>query len=154
MVMSMDYGIIKTIIGILISCIVISSTTHPMIVSSNPETEINQIPEGSKILGLTGKLRLMKLFVIARKDLSHSQRAVQAGHALAAYLLHSPNFRWKNETLIYLGVKGLRQLENLKRKLELHGITYTEFREPDLNNEVTAIASDQDCKIFSKMNLL
>ncbi len=96
----------------------------------------------------------MKLYVIVRKDLAHSQRAVQAGHALAAYLLHSPNFRWKNETLIYLGVKGLKQLENLKRKLELQGVPYVEFREPDLNNEVTAIASDEDCKIFNKINLL
>jgi hypothetical protein len=96
----------------------------------------------------------MKLYVIVRKDLTHSQRAVQAGHALAEYLLHSPYFRWKNETLIYLGIKGLRQLENLKRKLELHGINYVEFREPDLNNEVTAIASDEDSKIFRKMNLL
>ena len=96
----------------------------------------------------------MKLYVTVRKDLTHSQRAVQAGHALAEYLLHSPNFRWKNETLIYLGVKGLRQLENLKRKLELQGVPYVEFHEPDMNNEVTAIASDQDSKIFSKMNLL
>ena len=96
----------------------------------------------------------MKLFVIVRKDLSHSQRAVQAGHALAAYLLHSPNFRWKNETLIYLGIKGLRQIENLKRKLDINDIKHVEFREPDLNNEITAIASDQQCKIFEKMNLL
>jgi hypothetical protein len=96
----------------------------------------------------------MKLYVIVRKDLTHSQRAVQAGHALAEYLLHSPYFRWKNETLIYLGVKGLKQLETLKRKLKLQGITHVEFREPDLNNQITAIASDQDCKIFNKMNLL
>jgi hypothetical protein len=96
----------------------------------------------------------MKLFVIVRKDLSPSQRAVQAGHALAEYLLHSPNFRWKNETLIYLGVKGLNQLTNLKRKLDLHEITYVEFHEPDLNNEITAIASDEECKIFERMNLL
>ena len=96
----------------------------------------------------------MKLYVIVRKDLSHSQRAVQAGHALAEYLLHSPNFRWKNETLIYLGVKGLKQLENLKRNLELQGVPYVEFREPDLNNETTAIASDHHCKTFARMNLL
>ncbi|MCK5613796.1 hypothetical protein KAR91_68665 [Candidatus Pacearchaeota archaeon] len=95
-----------------------------------------------------------KLFVIVRKDLSHSQRAVQAGHALAEYLLHSPNFRWKNEILIYLGIKGLKQLENLMRKLDFHGIKYIEFHEPDLNNEVTAIASDEECRIFERMNLL
>ena len=96
----------------------------------------------------------MKLFVIVRKDLTPSQRAVQAGHALAAYLLHSSNFRWKNETLIYLGVKGLTQLLNLKRRLDFNEIQYVAFHEPDLNNEVTAIASDEECKIFERMNLL
>jgi peptidyl-tRNA hydrolase len=96
----------------------------------------------------------MKMYVIVRKDLSTSQQAVQAGHALAEYLLHGPYFRWKNETLIYLGVKGLRQLKNLKRKLDDHGIKYVEFHEPDLNNEVTAIASDQECKIFKQLKLL
>jgi hypothetical protein len=92
--------------------------------------------------------------VIVRKDLSISQQAVQAGHALAAYLLERSFFRWKNETLIYLGVKGLRQLNNLKDKLELFGIPYSEFHEPDLNNEVTAIATDEHCELFERMNLL
>lgn len=95
----------------------------------------------------------MKLFVIVRKDLSHSQRAVQAGHALAQYMLDGSQ-NWKNQTLIYLGVKGLTQLLNLKRKLDRQSIDYIEFREPDLNDEVTAIASDQESKIFERMNLL
>ena len=97
---------------------------------------------------------MKKLYVIVRKDLSTSQMAVQAGHALAAYLLHSHFFRWQNETLIYLGVKNLDQLERLKYKLDLEGIEFVEFREPDLNNEPTAIASDIDCKHFERLNLL
>ena len=97
---------------------------------------------------------MKKLYVIVRKDLTHSQRAVQAGHAVAEFLLRGPNFRWNNGTLIYLGVKGLKQLENLKMKLDFAGIKYTEFREPDLNNEVTAIASEQHSKIFERLNLL
>ena len=96
----------------------------------------------------------MKLYVIVRKDLSISQRAVQAGHAVAEFLLRGPFSRWKNGTLIYLGVKGLIQLENLKLKLNDHGITYVEFREPDIGNEVTAIATDQYCKLFERINLL
>lgn len=97
----------------------------------------------------------MKLFVIVRKDLTTSQQAVQAGHALAEYMLHGLPFRrWKNETLIYLGVKGLIQLENLKRKLQVNNIPFVEFREPDLNNEITAIASDTASKIFERINLL
>lgn len=97
----------------------------------------------------------MKLYVIVRKDLTPSQRAVQAGHALAAYLLHGSFLRrWKNETLIYLGVKGLIQLENLKRKFENEGIEYVEFREPDLNHETTAIATDIHNRFVERLNLL
>ena len=96
----------------------------------------------------------MKLFVIVRKDLSPSQRAVQAGHAVAQFLLHGPISRWSNGTLVYLGVKGLHQLENLKRKLHEQNIEFTEFREPDIGNETTAIASDQPCKFFERLNLL
>ncbi len=97
----------------------------------------------------------MKLFVTVRKDLTSSQQAVQAGHAVAEYMLHGLSFRrWKNQTLIYLGVKGLKQIEHLKMKLEMNDIPFVEFREPDLNNETTAIASDVDCRIFERMNLL
>ena len=94
------------------------------------------------------------MFVIVRKDLSTSQQAVQAGHALAEYLLHGPFSRWQNGTLIYLGVKGLNQLENLKRKFKLENIKFIEFREPDLNNETTAIATDESNEHIERLNLL
>jgi len=98
---------------------------------------------------------MKKLYVIVRKDLSTSQQAVQAGHAVAAFLLHGQFFRrWENETLIYLGVKGLTQLTNLKRKLDFNDISYVEFREPDIGNQVTAIATESHCKYFERMNLL
>jgi hypothetical protein len=96
----------------------------------------------------------MKLYVAVRKDLSNSQRAVQAGHAVAEYMLNSPESNWRNQTLIYLGVKGLTQLENLKMKLEMNDIQFVEFREPDIGNQTTAIASERGSKIFSKLNLL
>lgn len=84
-----------------------------------------------------------------------SQRAVQAGHALAAYLLHSSFLRrWQNETLIYLGVKGLKQLETLKRNFKRNGIDFTEFHEPDLNGEITAIATDINNRFVERLNLL
>jgi hypothetical protein len=46
-----------------------------------------------------------KLFVLTRKDLSKSQQAIQAGHALAEYLLRGPVTFWENGTLVYLAVK-------------------------------------------------
>ena len=96
----------------------------------------------------------MKMFVIVRKDLSTSQQAVQAGHALAEHLLHGPFSRWQNGTLIYLGVKSLNQLENIKRKFEAEDIPHKEFREPDLNNELTAIATDRETQHTKRLNLL
>jgi len=96
----------------------------------------------------------MKLYIIVRKDLSISQRAVQAGHAVAQFLLYSPFCRWNNGTLIYLGVKSLRQLENLKRNFEIDNIRYIEFKEPDLNNEITAIATDIPNRFVERINLL
>ena len=96
----------------------------------------------------------MKLYVAVRKDLSYSQRAVQAGHAVAEYMLNSPSSKWRNRTLIYLGVKGLTQLENLKMKLEMNDIKFVEFREPDIGNQTTAIASDEGDIVFNKLNLL
>jgi hypothetical protein len=52
-----------------------------------------------------------------------------------------------------LGVKGVIQLENLKRKFEFEKIPYVEFREPDLNNEITAITTINN-HFIEKMNLL
>ena len=89
----------------------------------------------------------MKLYVIVRKDLTPSQRAVQAGHALAAYMLRGSFLRrWENETLIYLGVKGLKQLEKLKHNFKYDGI--------DLDNETTAIATDINNRFVERLNLL
>lgn len=96
----------------------------------------------------------MKLYVITHKDLSVSQRAVQAGHAVAEFCLHSPFSSWSNGTLIYLGVRNLNQLEKLMYQLNNENVTYIEFREPDLDNQVTAIATDQHSEIFERMRLL
>jgi len=46
-----------------------------------------------------------KLFVLVRRDLSKSQQGIQAGHALAEYLLRGPSTFWENGILVYLSVK-------------------------------------------------
>jgi hypothetical protein len=95
----------------------------------------------------------MKLYVLVRNDISPSQSAVQAGHAVAEYLLHD-SITWRNTTLIYLGIKSLFQLEKWMDKLEGLGVKYIPWKEPDINNEVTAIATTGSDELFKKLNLL
>jgi len=95
----------------------------------------------------------MKLYVLVRRDMTHSQRAVQAGHAVAEYLLKGSN-DWENSTLVYLGVKGEHQLRTWMTKLSRLGIEYVPWREPDMNNQITAIATTATSELFKNVNLL
>jgi hypothetical protein len=96
-----------------------------------------------------------KLYVLVRKDLSVSQQAVQAGHAVAEFLLGGHNrSNWGNGTLVYLGVKNRGQLEKWKTKLEDRQISFAIFREPDIGNEPTAIATTEGGELFTKLQLV
>ena len=43
-----------------------------------------------------------RLYILTRQDLSLAYSAVQAGHAVAAWLLNNPTQTWNNQTLVYL----------------------------------------------------
>ena len=79
---------------------------------------------------------MLKLYILVRNDLSKSQQAVQAGHALAEYLIKKPDTQWDNGTLVYLKVRNKQELLKWYSKLDCIG-----FREPDKNNELTALAT-------------
>lgn len=49
---------------------------------------------------------MSKLYVLVRNDLKYSSPAVQAGHAVAQFLLENPNSEWNNHTLVYLKVQS------------------------------------------------
>ena len=89
----------------------------------------------------------MKMYVLVRKDLSSSYSAVQAGHALAQYLIDYPDnigYRddeWCNGTLVYLAVDTEDSLVNWAATLNSHDIQYSEFVEPDIGDEITALAA-------------
>ena len=96
-----------------------------------------------------------KLYVITRTDLTQSQQAVQAGHALAEYLLMSEDTNeWGNGTLVYLKVKDEEELISLQKALECGKVDHTLFREPDFGWQLTAMASLGSNKHFERMSLL
>ena len=94
-----------------------------------------------------------KLYVVTRQDLSKSQQAVQAGHALATFLLAEKSTCW-NGTLVYLKVNDEVALKHLTKALEYSNINHVSFKEPDIGNELTAIASLGNNKFFKGLKLL
>ena len=86
----------------------------------------------------------MKLYLVTREDLPAGQQAVQAAHALTEFLVqHGKVARdWyeKSNTLAFLAVPNEKALGVISRKARDRLIPVSVFREPDRQNEVTALA--------------
>lgn len=102
-----------------------------------------------------------KLRVVTRRDLSLPTQAVQSAHAAIdfqhAHPLEASEWQTKSNYLALLTVANEEELYRLSEKAETRGIKYTIFREPDINNEITAIAfepSDASKRITSGCPLL
>ena len=93
-----------------------------------------------------------RLYILVSEDLAPIYGAVQGGHAIAQWMLeHFDNLYWKNETVVYLSCN----VEKMKYLLEWDDISI--FREPDLNNKLTAIAvvgNPRNERMFKKLRLL
>jgi len=83
---------------------------------------------------------MKKLYVLVRKDLSKSQQAIQAGHAVAEYLLRGRLSSWDNGTLVYLAAENEKDLKSWGELFHIMSVDCVGFNEPDKNNELTAIA--------------
>jgi hypothetical protein len=81
-----------------------------------------------------------RLYAITRADLSVGMRAAQAGHALIAWVLKHGE---PCENLVVLQVPGRLALEELARRLDGHRVVL--FHEPDLGDQLTAIAAGPEC---------
>ena len=66
------------------------------------------------------------------------------------WLLEHPNQNWNNNYLIYL----YADLDTWRVRLDLTNKDYSMFREPDLNNQLTAIALQDDGRMFKKLKLV
>ena len=90
-----------------------------------------------------------RLYVLIDKSLDPVYGCVQRGHAVAAYLLEHPD-GWKNQYLIYL----YADLRKWVGKLNYFGLDYSIFKEPDLANQITAVAVESDGKLFKNLQLV
>lgn len=99
--------------------------------------------------------------MVTRQDLSPGYRAVQSTHAAINFIFENPSragpwFRDSNY-LVLLEVLNEKQLKLLSRKCEELRIVHTVFREPDIGNQVTAVALEPSLltkKLVAKIPLL
>jgi hypothetical protein len=91
-----------------------------------------------------------RLYVLIDKELDSIYGCVQGGHVVAEWLLKHPQQDWNNSYLIYVSA----DVSMWKEKLDILEIDYTEFREPDLNNKVTALAILNNDRLFKKLRLI
>ena len=76
---------------------------------------------------------------------------VQGGHAVAQFMLENPKQDWNNDFLIYL----YADTNKWNSKLEAMGVPHYTFKEPDLNNTITAIACQDDSgELFKNLHLV
>lgn len=84
---------------------------------------------------------MKRLYVLIDQKLDAVYGCVQGGHAVAQWLLEHPNQEWNNSYLIYLYA-------------DLVNKDYSSFYEPDLGNQLTAIALQDDGRMFKKLKLV
>jgi hypothetical protein len=92
---------------------------------------------GLKILKLMEEVKYYS-YVIVRKDLSNSQMAVQASHAVAEAMKYDNS----HGSIILLGVETEEELLESYGYLKECGVKVFEFREPFYDNSLTAICTE------------
>lgn len=95
-----------------------------------------------------------KLVIITREDLTQGQQVVQAAHAAIDFTFeHSDRASPWHEQSNYLAILGVKDENALKEFIErckYRFLKHTVFKEPDLNNSITAIAIEP-CKETQKL---
>jgi peptidyl-tRNA hydrolase len=98
------------------------------------------------------------MYIAVRKDLSRSQQVVQSAHAAIEASAQYHSEQQEHPSVIVLGVKNESKLHKFKDYVEENSLKYKLFREPDMDNELTAVAvfpvSEDQKKMFKKYQLL
>ena len=98
------------------------------------------------------------VYILVREDIAFEQQAVQSTHAAieAARYLIPPQI--EHPHVIICGVGDEMNLKKEASHLSLFGIKYKPFYEADIDNQLTAIATEpiygKDRKHFKKFKLL
>jgi len=103
------------------------------------------------------EIKKERIYTITRKDISFGQKIVQSNHASTQYLIdHSPHTKgkWNNGSIICLELGNEKSLKRWIKKLENNNIDYSLFREPDMDNQITAIAALSCGEIFHGIPLI
>lgn len=93
---------------------------------------------------------MQRLYVLISNKLDSIYGCVQGGHVVAEWLLTHPNQEWNNNYLIYVSA----DVDKWKNRLNIMNIDYTEFKEPDLDYQTTALAVLNNDKLFKKLRLI
>ena len=93
---------------------------------------------------------MQRLYVLISNKLDSIYGCVQGGHVVAEWLLTHPNQKWNNNYLIYVSA----DVDKWKNRLNIMNIDYTEFKEPDLDYQTTALAVLNNDKMFKNLKLI
>lgn len=96
------------------------------------------------------QIQNFKLVVVTRQDISPGYQAVQSAHALIQFQYDHPeiaNNWYKNSNyLAMLSTKDENSLINLIKQCQRLCLNISIFREPDIDNQITAIAIEPSLK--------
>ena len=98
--------------------------------------------------------------MITRKDISNGYQAVQGMHSAIKFNFEHPEIarHWfeKSNYLALLAVADEQELVKLAEQAKEKNISFSIFREPDIDNQITAIAlapGNKTKKLCSKFKL-
>ncbi len=97
----------------------------------------------------------VKLYTITRRDLFPGYQAVQSSHAVAdlVFTMSEEVIDWKknSNTMVQLSTTDESTLQHLFFRVQAEGFHPVAFLEPDIQNQLTAIAFIGDKKICHKL---
>ena len=93
--------------------------------------------------------QINKLTTVTRRDLTAGAQSVQSTHSCIQFVFEHPDIsqNWfKDPYIAQLSVEDEDSLKLLIYRLQQLNIKYSIFREPDIDNQITAIAIEPSIK--------